>query len=46
MKDALKAAGCDELKLCVNTAASPCIIKAADGSEDFTYMVLPVRLHA
>ena len=46
MKDALKAAGKDELKLCVNTAASPCIIKAADGSEDFTYMVLPVRLHA
>ena len=46
MKDALKAAGKDELKLCVNTASSPCIIKAADGSEDFTYMVLPVRLHA
>ncbi len=46
MKDALKAAGTDELKLCVNTASSPCIIKAADGSENFTYMVLPVRLHA
>ena len=46
MKDALKAAGTDELLLCVNTASSPCIIKAADGSEDFTYMVLPVRLHA
>ena len=46
MKDALKATGKDELKLCVNTASSPCIIKAADGSEDFTYMVLPVRLHA
>ena len=46
MKDALKAAGVDELKLCVNTASSPCIIKAADGSEGFTYMVLPVRLHA
>ena len=46
MKDALKAAGKDELKLCINSAASPCIIKAADGSEDFTYMVLPVRLHA
>ncbi len=46
MKDALKAAGKDELMLCVNTASSPCIIKAADGSEDFTYMVLPVRLHA
>ena len=46
MKDALKAAGKDTLKLCVSSAASPCIIKAADGSEDFTYMVLPVRLHA
>ena len=46
MKDALKAAGTDELRLCVNTASSPCIIKAADGSESFTYMVLPVRLHA
>ena len=46
LKDALKAAGKDELLLCVNTAVSPCIIKAADGSEDFTYMVLPVRLHA
>ena len=46
MKDALKAAGTDELKLCVNTSSSPCILKAADGSEGFTYMVLPVRLHA
>ena len=46
MKDALKAASTDELLLCVNTASSPCIIKAADGSEGFTYMVLPVRLHA
>ncbi len=46
LKDALKAAGRDELLLCVNTAVSPCIIKAADGSQDFTYMVLPVRLHA
>ena len=46
MKDALKAASTDELLLCVNTASSPCILKAADGSESFTYMVLPVRLHA
>ena len=46
MRDALKAAGTDELLLCVNTASSPCILRAADGSEDFTYMVLPVRLHA
>ncbi len=46
MRDALKAASADELLLCVNTASSPCILKAADGSESFTYMVLPVRLHA
>ena len=43
---ALKAAGKDELFVCVNTASSPCVIKAADGTENFTYMVLPVRLHA
>ena len=46
LKDALKAAGKDELHVCLNTASSPCIIKAADGSDTFTYMVLPVRLHA
>ncbi len=46
MKDALKAAGTDDLLLCVNTPSSPCILKAADGSDSFTYMVLPVRLHA
>ena len=46
LMDALKAAGKDELLLCLNTASSPCIIKAADGSEAFTYMILPVRLRA
>ena len=46
MKDALKAAATDDLLLCVNTASSPCILKAADRSDGFTYMVLPVRLHA
>ncbi len=46
MKDALKAAPADELLLCVNTASSPCILKAADGGTGFTFMVLPVRLHA
>ena len=46
LMDALKAAGKDELLLCLNTSSSPCILKAADGSEDFTYMILPVRLRA
>lgn len=46
MKDALKAANKDELTVCLNTANTPCIIKAADGTENFTYMILPVRLRA
>lgn len=46
MKDALKAASSDELLLCLNTPSSPCIIRAADGSKNFEYMILPVRLHA
>ena len=46
LKDALKAAAKDELLICINTPSSPCIIRAADGTENFTYMVLPVRLHA
>ena len=46
LKDALKAAAKEELNVCLNSAASPCIITAADGSENFTYMILPVRLHA
>lgn len=44
--DALKAAGEEKLNICINSAASPCIITAADGSDGFTYMILPVRLHA
>ena len=46
LMDALKAAGTDRLDICVNTASSPCIITAADGSEKFTYMILPVRLRS
>jgi DNA polymerase-3 subunit beta len=46
IKDALKAAGKDELNICINSASAPCIITAADGTDDFTYMILPVRLHA
>ena len=46
LKDALKAAGTEELNICLNSASSPCVITAADGSENFTYMILPVRLHA
>lgn len=47
LMDALKAAsGTDKLNICLNTASSPCIIEAADGSSAFTYMILPVRLRA
>ena len=46
LTDALKAAGKEKLLVCLNTASSPCIIKAADGTENFTYMILPVRLRA
>ena len=46
LKDALKAAAKEELNVCLNSASSPCVITAADGSESFTYMILPVRLHA
>ena len=44
--DALKAAPSDELTLCLNTDSSPCVIVAADGTENFSYMILPVRLKA
>ena len=47
LSDALKAAESDELELCFNTSSSPCVIRAADAEEEkFTYMILPVRLHA
>ena len=46
LMDALKASGTDKLKICLNTASSPTILEAADGSRNFTYMILPVRLRA
>ena len=46
LSDALKNAPADEIVLNLNTGSSPCILKAADGSESFVYMILPVRLRA
>jgi DNA polymerase-3 subunit beta len=46
LMDALKASGVEELSICLNTASSPCVIRSADGSDAFTYMILPVRLRA
>lgn len=44
--DALKAAPAEEISVCLNTGASPCVIRPADGDERFLYMILPVRLKA
>lgn len=46
LRDALRAAPVKELEVCVNTGSSPCVIRAADGGDEFTYMILPVRLKA
>lgn len=44
--DALKVAPSDEICVCLNTGASPCVITPADGDQNFLYMILPVRLKA
>lgn len=44
--DALRAAPSDEILLCMNTASSPAVILPADGSGNYSYMILPVRLRA
>lgn len=46
LQDALKAVPADTLKLCFNSASSPCVIAPADGGDSFSYMILPVRLKA
>lgn len=46
MTDVLKSSGKDKLLICINSPSSPCIIKAEDESDAFTYMILPVRLKA
>ena len=44
--EALRAAPSDELQLGLNTGVTPCVITPADGSNNFLYMILPVRLKA
>lgn len=44
--DALKAAPAEEISVCLNTGASPCVICPVDGDQSFLYMILPVRLKA
>ena len=44
--EALRAAPADNVRLQLNTSVSPCVIVPADGSKNFIYMILPVRLRA
>lgn len=46
LTEALKAAEGDSIRLCLNSSSSPCVIKATDDSDNYTYMILPVRLHS
>ena len=46
LMDALKAAPADKLRMEFTSGVAPCVILPAEGEEDFTYMVLPVRLKA
>ena len=46
MLDALKAAPADDLLLELNSKDAPCIVKPADDSNNFLYIILPVRLKA
>ena len=44
LMDALRYAPSDKVRMELNTGISPCIITPTDGSDNFLYMVLPVRL--
>ena len=46
LKDALKAAPAERLRLEFTSGVAPCVILPAEGEENFVYMVLPVRLKA
>ena len=42
--DALKAAPAEDIIIRLSSGTLPCLILPADGSDNFLYMVLPVRL--
>jgi len=44
--EALKAAPADEVILELTSGITPCVISSADDSNNFLYMILPVRLKA
>jgi len=46
LMEALRYAPAEQVRLEMNTEISPCILLPVDGSDQFLYMVLPVRLKA
>ena len=44
--EALRAAPSDEVLINLNSGVTPCVIHPADESDNFLYMILPVRLKA
>ena len=46
MIEVLKAVPANEICLQLSTSITPCIISPVDGSNNFLYMILPVRLRA
>ena len=44
--DALKATPAEEVRLGLNSSNSPCVILPPEDSDEFLYMILPVRLKA
>ena len=46
LMDALRSCPAEEIKVCLNTGSSPCVIVPVEESDEFLYMILPVRLKA
>lgn len=46
LMDALRFAPAEQVVMELNTGISPCVLTPVDGSDNFLYMVLPVRLKA
>ena len=44
--DALKAAPTDNVRIGFNSPSAPCVVLPADGSDNFAYMILPVRIRS
>ncbi len=46
LMDAMKNAPAERISIELSSAVAPCILRPVDGGDQFTYMVLPVRLKA